>query len=413
MRATAAAAVLLSWPQGVTTVPRKPKLAAARSTVFLAWQSPFPPSRGDHFRAAGLLRGLAAAGPVRLVTLADRPDAATPPPGIVETHLPLLAHERLAAWSADPPWPLGLHLYWSPAAAGRLAARLAGQRFDLAVCFQLRAALYGPYLPAARRVLELTDSLALYRAEAGGRAVSRLDAWRRRLLWAGVEDLERRLPAEFDATWLCAEADLRHLRDGLGARGRLQHVPQGCFPAVAGDAASLVAARRGRPARLLFLGNLAYPPNRDAVRHLAGELLPALGGDPRPEVWVAGDGWPSAARELPALRWLGFVPDLAALAPEVDLSLNPVRFGSGAKSKVAESWRLGLPVVSSPAGACGYRPGPALHLADGPRAFAQAIASLLADAGGYRAAVADALARCREQSWEAVVRRALDPDDPG
>ena len=382
-------------------------------TVFLAWDYPFPPTRGDHYRAAGLISGLAALGPVTVVTFSSPGESTVKPPANVSVisvpaNLPARVKGVLARTSL--PQPLGVRLYWSPDLARRVSALLQGE-YDLAVCYQIRAAFYGRAVEARRRILELTDSLARYRALAG-RGVSTLDTWRRALLWAGVEDLERFLPAHFDETWVVSPEDARYLRDVLGVSSPLRVVPQGCWPPV-DLPPGVLAHRRSRPPRALFLGNLAYPPNRDAVRYVASEVLPALArrwsgsGTPPPEVWVAGGGWRGAPGALPALRFLGFVPDLASRVAEVDLSLNPVRFGSGARSKVPESWRLGLPVVSSRVGAEGFRPGPALRIADGPEELADAVHALLSEEAAYSAAVADALGRCREESWEKVVRAAL------
>lgn len=329
--------------------------------------------------------------------------------------------ERTAGGISRPLLPLGVHLYWSPAAAASLRRKLSQAHFDLAVCYQLRTAYYSRCVRASVRVLELTDSLALYRKNAAKAAPARrqlsspaadsyADAIRRGLLWAGVDALEKALPEEFDITWLCAPEDLEHIRDVLGTRGPLALVPQGCFPPAWEDADDLVAQRQGRTRRLLFLGDLSYPPNRDAVVLLAREIQPAierLWREDRPEIWIAGGGWPDARRHFPGLRFLGYVEDSASLSVEVDLILNPARFGSGASSKVTEGWRLGLPVISSRFGARGFAPGPALRIADTHEDLVEIVHQVLTDPTAYRAAVDDALTRCRENTWEKIVRQAV------
>ncbi len=400
------------------------------SSAFLVWESPFPPTRGDHYRAAGLISGLAALGPVTLVVLSrdtrDHAGVDGLPPGVVHFPAMLSPAERAAGAASRPLLPLGIHLYWSPAAAGSLRKRLSQIHFDLAVCYQLRAAYYHRCVRASMRVLELTDSLALYRRNAArvASAVGRhsyptgsyADAIRRKLLWAGVDGLEKTLPEEFDITWLSAPEDLHHIKDVLGTHGPLALVPPGCFPSAWQDADDLVARRRGKLRRLLFLGNLSYPPNRDAVAVLAREVQPAmerLWGEDRPEIWIAGGGWPEARRYFPGLRFLGYVEDILSLSVEVDLALNPVRFGSGASIKVTEGWRMGLPVISSRFGARGLIPGPALQIADAPEHLVEIVRQVLTDPAAYRTCVDDALTRCRENAWEKIVRRAVDTLNDG
>ena len=395
------------------------------STAFLAWESPFPPLRGEHYRAAGLISGLAALGPVTLVVFSrrsrDHTDGEILPRGVHHFPSVLSPAERAAGGVSRPLLPLGIHLYWSPAAAANLRRKLSQAHFDLAVCYQLRTAYYSRCVRASMRVLELTDSLALYRKNAAKAAAARrqlsypaaephADAFRRGLLWTGVDALEKALPEEFNVTWLCAPDDLHHIRDVLGTRGPLALVPQGCFPSVWEDTDDLVAQRQGRPRRLLFLGDLSYPPNRDGVVLLAREIQPAmerLWREDRPEIWVAGGAWPDARRHFPGLRFLGYVKDSASLSVEVDLNLNPGRFGSGASSKVTEGWRLGLPVISSRFGARGFTPGPALRIAETPDDFVEVIHQMLTDPTAYRTAVDDALTRCRENTWEKIVRQAV------
>ncbi len=392
------------------------------SSAFVVWESPFPPRRGDQYRAAGLISGLAALGPVMLVVLSgdprDRAAAGGLPPGVVHFPAMISPAERAGGAASGPLVPLGIHLYWSPTAAESLRRRLSRAHFDLAVCYQLRAAYYHRCVRATTRALELTDSFALYQRNVaratstrGRLAGAYADAIRRGILWTGVDALEKRLPEEFDITWLSAGEDLHHIKDVLGTRGSLALVPPGCFPPIWQDADDLITRRRGRPRRLLFLGNLAYLPNRDAVALLAREIQPALErlwGEDRPEIWIAGGGWPQARRYFPGVRFLGYVEDIASLSVEVDLALNPVRLGSGASSKVTEGWRMGLPVISSHFGARGFTPGPALQIADAPEHLVEVVRQVLTDPAAYRKGLNDALTRCRENTWEKIVRRAVE-----
>jgi glycosyltransferase involved in cell wall biosynthesis len=133
-----------------------------------------------------------------------------------------------------------------------------------------------------------------------------------------------------------------------------------------------------------FVGLLTYPPNIDAVRQLAREIVPRVQrDDPSVQFRVIGRHDDGLARECPNLSFSG---EVAAVAPELartDVVACPLRFGSGTRVKSLEAFAHRLPVVSTRAGADGLdvRDGEHLLLADEPDAFAKACTRLLRDFG--------------------------------
>jgi glycosyltransferase involved in cell wall biosynthesis len=92
----------------------------------------------------------------------------------------------------------------------------------------------------------------------------------------------------------------------------------------------------------------------------------------------------------------GFVEDLAATMAAASLSIAPIRFGTGTRVKIIESFALGCPVVSTTLGAEGIEasPGADILIGDSPADFARGCITLLRDpaaqarvgAGGYEIA---------------------------
>lgn len=102
---------------------------------------------------------------------------------------------------------------------------------------------------------------------------------------------------------------------------------------------------------LLFIGGFGHPPNADAMRWMAAEILPALREEcPDIRILVAGDVPEAESRALTTagLTMLGRVPDLAPLMGQALASIAPLRFGAGVKGKVNMSMSHGLPVIGTP-----------------------------------------------------------------
>lgn len=130
---------------------------------------------------------------------------------------------------------------------------------------------------------------------------------------------------------------------------------------------------------LLFVGGGQHPPNLDAVRWLARDILPQVRRSlPDCQVHLVGDGLAHAldgAAPTDGLVFHGHVPDLAPLLAGCLAGLAPLRFGAGVKGKVNQYMAAGLPVVSTHCGAEG------MALQDGTHAL------LHDDADGFAAAI--------------------------
>jgi glycosyltransferase involved in cell wall biosynthesis len=77
----------------------------------------------------------------------------------------------------------------------------------------------------------------------------------------------------------------------------------------------------------------------------------------------------------------GLVPDLARIYSNIDITINPVRWGAGLKIKTIEALANGLPLVTTPEGASGIASldGKALLVAENKEAFAEKLKLLISD----------------------------------
>lgn len=133
-----------------------------------------------------------------------------------------------------------------------------------------------------------------------------------------------------------------------------------------------------------MIGNASWPTTAASVRRLLTRVWPhVLQRLPGARLRLAGRGIDALLRGVPApgVEIVGEVDSAADFLHGLSLSLNPIERGSGMKIKTLESLAVGLPVVTTPAGAEGVDAGDGIVLACDDRSFAAATAELLSDQG--------------------------------
>ncbi|WP_244466357.1 glycosyltransferase [Dyella japonica] len=135
---------------------------------------------------------------------------------------------------------------------------------------------------------------------------------------------------------------------------------------------------------LVFIGGFGHPPNADAVRWIADEILPALRVHlPDIRVHVLGDVSDATRNELnaPGLELHGRVPDLGPWLDTALASIAPLRFGAGVKGKINMAMSYGVPVVATSLAVEGMQLTHGLNtlVAESPEDFAQQTLRLARD----------------------------------
>ena len=127
----------------------------------------------------------------------------------------------------------------------------------------------------------------------------------------------------------------------------------------------------------VFLGGYRHPPNVDAARFFAEQVLPLIRAEePDARFIVAGANPGPEVQALagPHVIVTGMVEDLRAVFDAARVFVCPVRFGAGTKGKISTAMAYGLPVVSTTCGAEGMemQEGREVLIADDPAALAAA-----------------------------------------
>lgn len=135
---------------------------------------------------------------------------------------------------------------------------------------------------------------------------------------------------------------------------------------------------------ILFVGNMDYRPNIDAVEYFTREVMPLLDErKPNYMFWIVGI---NPREEVLALKSskvqvTGRVPDVRPYYENTQIVVVPLFAGGGTRLKILEAMSLGRPVVSTTIGAEGLAlvSGEQYLVANTPQEFCDSIELLITD----------------------------------
>lgn len=341
----------------------------------------YPPLKGDQVRAYHQIRLLSRRHEVTLVCFGgERPTqepagdsriekfcrkvTVVPPPGV--------ARWLKVARNLVVGLPLQCGYYFSPTMQSAVDQVLEKERPAVVLVQLSRMAQYLRAENGPPAVLDLVDSLAL-------NAVSRSTFSRgpARGLWRvearRLAAFEREACSRFAAVTVVSEAD----REYLGA-GNVAVNPNGV------DLEGIpFAPHTGRDATtLLFLGNMGYYANVDAVRFFVRSVLPVIRRRiPSVRFLIVGANPSREVRCLagPNVVVTGLVESVLPYLSTAGIGVFPIRLGSGMQNKVLEAMAAGLPVVTTSFVLKGVRAAPHEHVMVGDTAeqFAACVIELV------------------------------------
>ncbi len=249
--------------------------------------------------------------------------------------------------------------------------------FDRIFVFRAYMAPFAvPYIdasPRAVRHLDLDDIESLTRKRLASLHAAGGDTVQARRLEgeaAYYQAYERDITPAFDSVSVCSFRDRDRLRTRLG----LTHVE--VLQNTIGGIEAYHPPPAAPPFNLLFIGNLGYYPNQDAVRFFVTDILPRIRAstDVPVRFTLVGSGDANWARDIAdaGCDIVGRVENLAEYYRAAHAVVVPLRAGGGTRIKILEAFSHHRPVVSTSIGAEGLdvRHERDLLLADSPGDFA-------------------------------------------
>lgn len=308
-------------------------------------------------------------------------DRRRPPPGGRRRRRQL----RMAARWARGRWPWRTVWYAEPGIQ-RILDRLAGERSFDVIAVEDSAMSVFRYPAGVAKVFTHHEVLQPRPVDWHPGPPRQWPGWAfRELDWPRWREFQPAAWRSFDRVQVFSQRDadaVATLAPDLATRVRVNPFGMVLPPAV--DPAREV------PGTILFVGNFAHPPNRDAAIWLAREILPAvLERYPGARLRIVGTAPTAEVRELAGPR-VEVVPDAPSVQPHLEAAavvMAPVRTGGGMRMKVLEAMAAGKTVVTTPRGTEGYAgfgEEPPLAVASSEAEIGAVTASLLADDGRRR-----------------------------
>lgn len=353
--------------------------------LFLSPRFLFPLDQGGRIRTAGILRAMKG-GAFEIVL-------ASPVPPDVERFAAEIESvcDRFIAWPAPRRAAMERALMLAGALPVAVASdrsregrRLVGEALveaDLLVADFPHAAALLEHVPERSVIFTHNVEAEIFERHA------KVAGWPMRLVWASQARKMRRFEGEtlrrFATAIAVSARDAAVLARDYG-HPRVRPIPTGVdleFHAY-GQPAARVEPGGGT---VVFSGAMDWPANVDGLRFLMEEVWPLVRAR-RPAVRGVGVGRnPSEALRAQGakLGWsfTGYVDDVRPHVRAADVSVIPLRVGSGTRLKAFEAMAAGRPMVSTSLGVEGLdvTPGEHLLVADDAAGFAQAILRLLDD----------------------------------
>jgi len=397
----------------------KPEKIEMRILIITCW-IPYPPIAGFRLRVYNLLQRITREHEVWLATFVRTPEDLDSILHLQELcqGVESAPHPLLGALArpvdlfryALTGKPVELRLCHSEELVRKIQRLVSKLDFDIVQIEDSHMALYlEALLPEIRRktILTFHDVVfnkynTIYRLEP--KLTRKLRLW---LYSRSMRRWEPRYAERFGRCLTVSESDRRLL---LAANPRLQVdvVPNG------------VDTQMNQPLpyedttqALVFVGDMEYRPNIDAVVYFCQEVLPRIRrviADV--EMWIVGiNPWPEVGRlDGDGVHVTGWVDDVRPYYGRSTVCVVPLRAGGGTRLKILEAMALGRPVVSTSIGCEGLDviDGEHLLIADSPEQFAEKTVRLLTDEGlrEHITTKARQLVMSR-YDWDVIARRLM------
>lgn len=347
--------------------------------LYICHRFPFPPKRGGKIRPFNMIRHFSTQGhKVTVCSLSRSPAEAKEGEGI-RNHC---EHFEMASVSnaiqvirmvARLPvvTPSSMGFFYSPDLQRRIDNLLSTEQFDLIFVHCSSVAQYVENVRGIPKILDFGDMDSQKWLEYANYKPFPLSLGYR-LEGKKMEAAEKRLAKKFDMCTATTRAEWETLNNYRTAL-KTDWFPNGV------DAEYFKPDGEGYDTDTLsFIGRMDYYPNQECMFDFCRNTLPLIQARrPQAKLLIVGaDPSPAVKKleELPGVTVTGSVPDVRPFILRSAAMVAPLNIARGTQNKILEAMAMGVPVVTSPAGAGGVDAENETHflIGDNPNTYADA-----------------------------------------
>jgi len=272
----------------------------------------------------------------------------------------------------------------------RKKAKRLGKEADLVIVQALRMSQYGFY--PKKTIVDVVDtpSLQIKRAIKHDNSIWKA-IWKIEL--PRILNYEKGLCKKFDRIIIASKDDKNALGKGIVVKNGID--------------IKKVKRKEVKENNIMFLGNMEYQPNIDAVNYFVKKIFPLVKKEVKDaKFYIVGKN-PAKIKKLASQNVIitGFVKDTGEYFSKCKVFVAPMRLGSGIQNKVLEAMNNEIPVVMTKIVNEGVEgiDGKEVMVAEKTKEFAEKIIMLLKDKE-LRKKVSDKGKRLlkKEYSWEKI-----------
>ena len=419
-------------PPADPTLPPAPPVATPDDrprVLMLTHRLPVPPNRGDRIRSFHLLGELRQRFHVSLACTTDHDPTPDDRVALGELVHRCRAHTLsprdskvaglVALLKGRPATPA---CFYREALAEAIVQWHRERPFDAVLTFcsgmiGYARAVFDATPSGARRPVHVLDLVDVDSAKWDAYAKAMTGGVLNPMRWVYAAEAKRLVPIEaggavaFDHVTVVSGREAETYRRRLGLSDKLHVVHNGV------DLEAYHPPRHEpEPAnRVVFVGQMDYLPNVEAVAWFAREVMPLLTARAPEAVFrIVGRSPTAAVRRLAERGRVEVTGAVDAILPELHgaaVVVAPLRIARGVQNKVLEAMAAGRAVVASPQAAEGIDAlaGSELLVADAPSQWADRIATLLRDPTRREHIGHAARARMdKDRPWSAALAPMLD-----
>lgn len=394
-------------------------------TLFISREIPYPPMNGYLLRNWQNISIMTKFGEVGVfATFDSKQNSIDRLPGVTLWH-PCKINKpssfgetvKRLSWRIRPSGDLFVYRLYSQTAAQELEEVIKKFQPDLVIFEEIW--MYR-YLPVVKKY-KLPIVFDNHNVEALTKKFSSNKSWvsqiKEKLQFFQHKNIERELTRQAKQVWVCSEEDTHLLQEVYGKVSDIRVVPNALnvanYDSVRLGECSPPDGLKEKHHNFIFMGNFAYPPNREAAELLINEIYPQLSKIyPDCRLLLVGQNptqfMREAAKQNRSIIVTGRVPEVLPYLAAASVAVVPLLQGGGTRLKILEAFSAGCPVVSTAKGAEGLKAKDGEHLLirDKMDEIVAGVSQIWSDPN-----LAEKLANSayelvkNEYSWEAVSRQ--------